>query len=69
MLGHPVAGVAEPVGEAARDRAVAQRLRAGDAGGDGRQIEDGKRGHASYVGPGRAWQAAAVFGFTNAVPI
>ena len=43
MLGHPVAGEAQPVGEAAEIDAVAQRLRAGDGGGDGRQVENGER--------------------------
>ena len=54
MLGHPVAGEAEPVGEAREVDAVAQRLRAGDAGGDGREIEDGERRHGKELA--RPWR-------------
>ena len=43
MLGDPVAGVAEPVGEAREIEAVVQRLRAGEGGGDRREIEDRER--------------------------
>ena len=54
MLGHPVAGEAEPVGETAEIDAVAQRLRAGDASGDGREVEDGKRRHGRQLARRRA---------------
>ena len=46
VLGDPVALVAEPVGETRQIERVAQRHRARRGGGDGRQIEDGKRDHA-----------------------
>ena len=49
MLGHPVAGEAEPVGETREIDAVAQRLRAGRAGGDGREVEDGQRKHGTQL--------------------
>src|SRR5215831_13305204 len=50
MLGHPVARVAEPVGELREVEAVAQRLGARMAGGDRREIEDGQRKHARRYG-------------------
>ena len=43
MLGHPVAGVAEPVGELGEVERIAQRDRAGHAGDDRRKIENRER--------------------------
>ena len=46
MLGDPISRVTEPVGEAGKIDRVAQRYRAGGAGGDRRKIEDRERNHA-----------------------
>ena len=58
MLGHPVAGEAEPLGELREVDRVAQRRRAGRTGGDRREIEDGngntRRGHSVRVVPAGA---------------
>ena len=45
VLGHPIAREAEPVGEAGEVDRIAQRYRAGGAGGDRRKIEDRERNH------------------------
>ena len=50
VLGDPVALVAEPVGKPRQIERIAQRHRARRGGGDGRQVEDGKRGHACSGG-------------------
>ena len=47
MLGDPVAREAEPVGEPREVERIAQRDRAGGAGGDRRKIEDGEGNHAA----------------------
>ena len=47
VLGDPVAGEAEVVGVAREVDAVAQRLRAGVAGGDGREVENGQWTHGA----------------------
>ena len=49
MLGDPIARVAEPVRKPREIERVAQRGRARRGGGDGRQIEDGKRDHAEAL--------------------
>ena len=45
MLGHPVAQIAQGVGEPRQIERIAQGLGAGRAGRNGREVEDGKRGH------------------------
>ena len=50
VLGHPIAHIAQAVGEPRQIERIAQRLGAGRAGRDRREIEDGERGHAvSYT--------------------
>ena len=46
MLGNPIAGEAEAVGEPGEVERVAQRNRPGGRGGDRRKVEDGERKHA-----------------------
>ena len=54
VLGYPVAGVAELVGEHRQVERVAQRVGAGHPLGDGRLVEDAEGRHGSFERSGAA---------------